>query len=84
MCLIEHIPEAEPVPSQTSKIESFVTIVNAWKLITIVARLSILDLCCGSGYAFVYPFLLYMDPWTWMKTLQQKYLEKKNFEKFLN
>lgn len=84
MCLIEHIPEAEPVPSQTSKIESFVTIVNAWKLITIVARLSILDLCYGSGYAFVYPFLLYMAPWTWLKTLQQKYLENKDFEKFLN
>ena len=36
---------------QTSKMESFATVVNGWTPLTIVAKLSILDVCGGPDYA---------------------------------
>ena len=37
---------------ETSKMESFVTIIKGYKPLTMVARLSILDVCGGLGCAF--------------------------------
>ena len=38
---------------QTSKMESFVTIVNRWKLLTVTAMLSILEIYGGPVYTSV-------------------------------
>ena len=37
--------EASPGISQTSKMESFTTVVSGWKLKTVIVKLSILDAC---------------------------------------
>ena len=42
---------ASPEPPQTFKMKSFRAIVNAWKSLTIVAKLSIINVCRGPGYA---------------------------------
>ena len=44
---------AQPKPSQTSKLKSFVTIVNNQTLLSDVAMLFALDACAGPGYVYV-------------------------------
>ena len=41
-------------PSQTSKMELFVTTVKGMKLLTNIAKYSILDISMGSKYTFVF------------------------------
>ena len=47
------LQEAYSQPSQTAKVDLFVRIVNGCKLVTIFAKVSILDVCQCSEYTSV-------------------------------
>ena len=49
--LIKLFKEAYPGLQETSKMKHFSAIVNCFQPFTIVARLSILDVCKSAGYA---------------------------------
>ena len=51
------ISEAYLEPLQTSKTELFAKIVNGFKLLTVFAKSSILEVCSGSKYASGYNYL---------------------------
>ena len=48
--------EAHSEPSQTSKMKFFAKIANGFQLLTIFAKIFILDAWLGSEYASQYPF----------------------------
>ena len=44
--------KAWPGLPQRTRMVGFATIVNVWKMLTIIAKLSILDVCVSPGYVF--------------------------------